>query len=87
MAFSSTVDTRQQFGSLHMITGTYTNSSTSGGDIPTGLTRVLSIMLQTTGGSVATNAPSANETFPLENGTVTIVTDSNAAGVWIAIGE
>lgn len=88
MSFSYTVNSRKRFGSLDIVVGTYENTSgDTGGDIVTGLNRVISIGLQTTGGSVATNAPSANETFPLNIGTVTIKTDANAAGVWTAIGE
>ena len=88
MAFTSAVTQKTVFGNKRVHIGTYTNGSgDTGGDIETGLNKVEACVLIPTGSSVQTNAPVANETFPLESGDVTIVTDDNADGAWVAIGN
>jgi hypothetical protein len=54
----------------------------------TGLSTVESFQLTPKGASVATNGSVVNETLPLTNdqGTVTIVTDADQVGNWVAIG-
>lgn len=91
MAFSYTVndDGVEEFlGRKKVVTGTFTNASGStGGDIKTGLRRVLSFKLQHTGSAVVASAPVVNETMPLDGGDVTIVTVADADGTWEALGE
>ena len=68
--------------------GTFTSDGGStGGDIVTGLRGVESMVLTHTCASVVANAPVINETLPLASGTVTIVTDANGTGTWIAVGK
>lgn len=86
MAFSYTVNSRSKRGALVEVVGTFANSSSTGGDIDTGLMRILHMSL-TVNAAVVTNAPVVNETFPLESGTATIVTGNNESGTWVAIGE
>lgn len=87
-AFAYTVEDKTVFGNKRVHTGTYTPSGGStGGDIVTGLNHVDFISLQTTGSAVSADHPSANETFPLASGTVTIVTTANKAGIWLAVGH
>uniref|UniRef100_A0A6M3MEJ5 Uncharacterized protein n=1 Tax=viral metagenome TaxID=1070528 RepID=A0A6M3MEJ5_9ZZZZ len=88
MAFSYTVTDSVNLGNKRRAYGTFTNASSStGGDIVTGLASVDSFSLTHTASSVVTNAPVVNETIPLATGTVTIVTDANGCGLWEAIGN
>ena len=90
MPFTSSVTGVFDHTGKKLASGTYTSTGGStGGDVGTGLDTVESFFLQPTGAAVATNAPSANETFPLTNvnGTVTIVTDADEAGLWLAVGQ
>ena len=89
-AFSSTVSENTVFGNKRIVIGTYSSADglgTTGGDIETGLNRVDILVLQPHGSSVATNAPVTNETFPLESGDVTIVTDASQTGYFWAVGK
>lgn len=88
-AYSENEDGEYQLvGTLKMKSGTFTNGgSDTGGDIDTGLRRVLYFGIQQTGSAVVTNAPVVNETMPLDGGVVTVVTDADADGTWVAIGE
>lgn len=88
MAFASTVTQRAiAVGNRRWAWGTYTNTSSStGGDIATGMSRVDQMFLQTSGSAVSADHPAVNETFPLASGDVTIVTTANADGYWMAIG-
>ena len=75
-------------GTKKVVTGTFTNTSGStGGDVVTGLRKVDFISCQHTGAAAIASAPSANETFPLASGDVTIVTTADADGIWFAVGE
>jgi hypothetical protein len=88
MAFGSSVRQRIVFGNKRVVIGDYTNSSSTGGDINTGLSNVDAMILLPVGSSVNANAPVVNETFPVADGSaITIVTDSNANGAFIAIGD
>lgn len=87
MAFTSTIISRENGGSVAKVFGTFANTSGStGGDIATGLKSVSSITLQHTGTAVVASAPVANETFPLAGGNVTVVTVADTSGVWVAEG-
>ncbi len=86
MTFASAILTHSYENGVHVVTGTFTNSDGgTGGDIETGLRTVYFIKLTHTGSTAATNAPVVNETLPC-TGTVTIVTDADFSGTWIAIG-
>jgi len=89
MAFTYTVDSEAHVGTIRVLSGTYTNTSSStGGDIKTGLSVVKAFTLQPTTTAVLTSFPVVNETLPLTNtdGAVTIVTTTGSIGSWIAIG-
>ena len=87
MAFSYSVLDRMVFGDRRVVIGTFTNGSgDTGGDVKTGLNRVDVFIAQPTGSSVTSNQVTVNESFPLAGGDVTIVTDDNVDGIWIAIG-
>lgn len=88
MAFTYTISRRTITGNVRTVYGTYTNAGgDTGGDIPTGLSRVETFQITQTGAAVTTGAPVVNETFPLSSGDVTIVTDAGADGTWLAIGR
>lgn len=91
MTFSYTVNNNgipEFMGRKKVVTGTFTcEGGDTGGDIDTGLRRVEFFQIQETGGSVASNASVANESFPLDSGTVTIVTDDGQDGIWRAEGD
>lgn len=90
MAFLVPAANIQRFpgtGSQEMVIGTFENTSGStGGEVPTGLSHVRYFTAQHTGSAVVANAPVANETFPLNSGDVTLVTDADEDGIWMAIG-
>jgi len=90
MAFDSAITFEMTLeGNRKVVYGTFTNdTSDTGGDIDTGLSRVDAITLTHTGTGVIASAPVINETLPLtSSGLVTIVTVANADGVWMAIGQ
>lgn len=88
MAFTSAISRRGYTGDgRREHQGTYTNTSGStGGDISTGLNRVDELILQPVDSSVESNASVVNETFPVAGADITIVTDANQSGIWIAKG-
>jgi hypothetical protein len=71
--------------------GTYTNAAGDiGGDIQTGLAYIDMVMLQPAGTATTTGVCVVNESLPMVaadiTGGVTIVTDNNQDGTWVAIG-
>lgn len=91
MAFTSAVTTTVPggHGSKALVYGTFTNTASStGGDVTTNLNTVDQFFIQTGGPAAVALAPVVNETFPLVNstGAVTIVTNANDTGYWMAIG-
>ena len=88
MAFVSAVQGSTVFGDKRVVFGTFTNgASDTGGDINTGLSSCQVMILQSTGSAINANTPVVNETFPCAGNQVTIVTDADADGTWIAIGK
>lgn len=88
MAFAYTIDRRTVVGNMRLVAGTFTNGAgDSGGDLVTGLAHVEFASLQETGSAVQANKSVINEAFPNAPGTLTIVTDLDADGVWMAIGK
>ena len=87
MAFTSNIEDRTVYGNHRVHQGTFTNTSGStGGNIETGLSRIITLHLQPGGSSVTSNQAVVNETFPLSAGDPTIVTDADVDGTWIAHG-
>lgn len=78
MAFSNTVLGRTKMGNFDVEIGTFTNDTTEGGEVVTGLSMVVAFFIQPTGSAVNSNEASVNETLPLGKGTVSVVTDSDA---------
>jgi hypothetical protein len=88
MVFASSVTKETVFGNMRVRMGTFTQeSNTTGGDIKTGLNTVASILVQPKGSAVTANSAVVNETLPLAGGDVTIVTDADVDGTWIAYGD
>lgn len=87
MAFASAVVEETVFGNKRVVIGTFASSSSgTGGDITTGLTNCDAFFLQPKGSAVTANESVVNETFPLAGGVVTIVTDADLTGTFMAIG-
>jgi hypothetical protein len=92
MSVTTAILSRSVWGNKLMHFGTYTHSSGgTGGDIVTGMHRCDALFLLPKKSSVASNRSVVNETFPVDgSGTamaaVTIVTDANQDGYWLAIG-
>jgi len=81
MAFSNNLLHEVPMGQMRFMMGTFTNTSGStGGDIRTGLHKVLNLKLQHTGSKVVASDPVINETFPV-NDPVTVVTTADADGL------
>jgi len=88
MAFSYTINSESTLGGLKIVCGTYTNNSSStGGDVYTGLSNILYFGMQPKGSSVLANQPVVNETLPLAKDGVTIVTTADEVGTWISAGN
>ena len=88
MAFTPAITKRDVWGDKAVTMGTFTNDGGStGGNIATGLHLCEAIFLQPSGGAVNANAPVVNETLPVAGSAVTIVTDADATGTFIALGD
>jgi len=88
MAFASEVVGHPlPLGDLYLVRGTFTNTGGgTGGDIETGLSVVEDLHVQEKGAAVVSNTV-VNEDFPLNGGSVTIVTAADVDGRWIALGR
>jgi len=87
MSFSSTITFRDNSAKRRMHYGTFTNDGSSiGGDISTGLETV-ECMFFTCAASAVGNSPVVDETLPCAGNAVTIVTDADEVGTWMAIGR
>lgn len=97
MAFTTTFEQEFTIGNLRLVSGTYTNdSSSTGGNIQFENTEtVFHLQLQPKGSAILANQPVVNETMPLaeaDDGTtdgkrvdVTIVTTADEVGTFFAI--
>lgn len=86
MAFSYTLRKRLMAGNIWLAWGTFTSSGGStGGDIDTGLSTVEVFTAFNTAAPAA--APYADESFPLTDTDVSLVTGPNDVGVWFALGS
>lgn len=88
MAFSYTILRRTVIGNMRLVVGTYVNGTTdTGGAINTGLRTVEFFTAQPIGSSAGSSVAVVNGSFPIHGGVVTIVTEANEDGVWLAIGQ
>ena len=88
MAFTYLIQWMTVMGDKTVYGGYYNSAGGStGGDIVTGLTVVDGFFLTPRGSSVATNAPKFNESQLPQGGTITIITDANEVGNWMAVGS
>ena len=89
MAFASVISGRTVFGNKRMSWGTYTNTTSTGGDIDTGLGVCDFLKLQTKGGATSTLGPSILvDLLPKDGGVVTIETNGGTdKGYWWAFGN
>lgn len=86
MSFSFTKTGDTVHGSTRVTSGTFTSAGGStGGDIYTGLQKVLGMILQQNAAAVVASQAVINETFPKAD-PITIVSAANAAGYWQAWG-
>lgn len=86
MAFAFTIQKTLQGVNQKLVVGTYTNATSTGGDIKTGLSTCYSMVL-TPNAAAVTNAHVTNETFPVSGGEITIVTGNNESGQFFAVGD
>ena len=87
MAFSTGIIHTLKVGNRYVRYGTYESTEDDeGGDIDTKFKVCYSMTLQPTGETVSANQPVVNETFPCDGHAVTVITDPNGAGVWLASG-
>ena len=89
MAFTSDIVGRSVMGNRRMAWGTYTSASSStGGDIDTGLELVESMFLTVKATAIqVSGGPVINETFPVDGSAITIVTVADGVGYWYAVGR
>lgn len=89
MAFTSDIVGRSVMGNKRIAWGTYTSASSStGGDIVTGLELVESMQLTVKKNAIqVSGGPVIDETFPVAGSAVTIVTVADGVGYWFAIGR
>jgi len=91
MAFTSAITQRDIWGSMAVSMGTFASSDgAEGGNIDTGLNRCYGLIVQTGGAAVTSNASVVNETFTangLTGSAITIVTDADVTGNWMAFGD
>ena len=89
MAFTATQVYQNVVGNEREIRGTYENTGGStGGEVLTGLGEVRDFALHPKGNAILASTPVYDETLPLVNtsGSVTIVTNANESGTWVARG-
>lgn len=84
MAFTTTTDIDTVMGTFAVRGGTYaSDGGSTGGDINTGLHKCHHMVLTPNASAMEVGT---NETFPCDGSAVTIVTEANAAGRWLAFG-
>ena len=88
MAFASAIKKIRVIGSMKIANGTFASSSDGvGGDIDTGLRLCEAITLTSKGSAITTGANVVNETLPVNGSAITIVTDADVTGTWVAFGK
>jgi hypothetical protein len=88
LAFTSTIQKRTYIGPYRLNYGTFTiTGATTGGDVTTGLKRVLFFKIQENTTAIIANCAVINESLPLASGDVTIVTGNVIqTSYWFAVG-
>ncbi len=87
MAFTATITERTVWGNKRVHMGTYVSTaSDTGGDITTGLRRVERLFLQPHG-NANTALAAVNEVVTPLMTAMTIVTEADGTGGWMAIGD
>ena len=87
MAFTSTIQQKGiPPGNYRIAFGTFDGGGENGGDVSTGLNRVLWFIPYPSGSSGPAAQIAVNETFPLAGGTVTIACGADVDGYWVAGG-
>ena len=88
MAFTYTKDGISIWGTHKISYGTFTNGATDeGGDVNTGLNKILWFHITVKATTTAATLPVVNETFPLAGPNVTIVCEDGQDGYWVAGGN
>jgi len=89
MAFAMAITSRVDggYGAEAFVYGTYTSTGGStGGEVVTGLLSCKGLHLQPKGSAVISTQSVVNETFPVNGGSITIVTSADEVGQWFANG-
>jgi hypothetical protein len=90
MAITQTTKIDTVWGNYAVRGGTYVISGgATGGDIDTGLDKVVLMFLTAMGGAIVADAPTVNETFQTstkDGSAITIITTADTSGEWLAIG-
>ena len=96
MSFAYTKDLDTVVGNLRMTGGTYADTSSTGGEIVTGLHQIVDFQLTPYGSSVVADAPTVNasgskispgiNTTGQTAGTLSIICTTSTAGRWRAFG-
>ena len=87
MAFASELTDRSALGNLRVHFGTFANTGGgTGGDIDTKLRSCIHLQLTLERATVLTGECVVNESLPVAGKAVTIVTDADVDGVWMAVG-
>ncbi len=87
MAFTSTILKRDATAKSRVHTGTFASTGSGvGGDIETGLEKVTHMTFTCEAAAVG-NSPVVDETLPCDGNAVSIVTDADESGTWMAWGR
>ena len=85
--FTVTITKQTVEGDRKVAYGTFVAaSSNTGGEVITGLGVVETFSIQETGAAVIASRSTANESFPLVGGSVTVVVVADTSGLWKAVG-
>lgn len=88
MGFATAITGRLVAGNKMVTFGTYvSDGGSTGGNVDTGLHSCEFISLTQNKSAVIANDPVVNETLPVAGSAVTIVTDANEGGYFMAIGD
>jgi len=86
MSFASVIQGETIYGNERVTYGTFQDTSSTGGDINTGLHQCVDIQLTAAGGSIVADAPTVNKTLPCDGSAVTIICTTSTGGRWKAYG-
>ena len=87
MTFSNTITDGGVMGAYKIAWGTFTNTSTTtGGDLDTGL-RICHSIILTSSTAASAGQSSVYETLPIDGSAITVVTSAGVDGTWFAVGK